>query len=555
MKLSKLDIVCMVLFAAFAVYGFAFVVTHGHVVLNRYTDSWWHVAAADEYAKTGVFAKDPFFEDTPPFAQFGLMDFVNGAVSRLTGLDTSRGFVWLVAFNVVVFLVATFAAGFQLHGRIFEGCLCASVSFLAFNRLGIVGQGMPFFVAVSLVYLLMASLWHGNGVWVASTFGVLWRGALLGVTFDLHAFVGLVGCVIAALSLARQFAYPTLRRVLGRERDAHPAMGVTASRKALFNIAMLCVIFLAISWPWLRMHVTLRPVLKEINAHVCPGYPVRAWSGLVLAAGIVMAILSATAERVSARSAGDHCVKREEEGSDRVILIPYLVLGAVLVILCAPAVNRAIAERTSWYMARRVPYFFPLGLVMAISWSCLKRHFALGSRAGAERFLRAGALLVALGLFVGAAVLGPSAKAVLLLHAYLVRTDDLDRHRYAYLREEVGDAIAGRTAVSDPTTSYFARGMVGTYTITVPSGHASPAVDYVRRDALARRLLREGPADLQDAASHVVIVDKRQNTTSRFAGCPANQIIKAWRAQGWSVLTDTERAIVLARAPFRTVAH
>jgi hypothetical protein len=39
-----------------------FILSRGHVVINRYTDATWHMVAADEFARTGVFAKDPFIQ-------------------------------------------------------------------------------------------------------------------------------------------------------------------------------------------------------------------------------------------------------------------------------------------------------------------------------------------------------------------------------------------------------------------------------------------------------------------------------------------------------------
>ena len=64
-----------------------------HVVVNRYTDSWWHIAVADEYVKTGIFAKDPFIENAQAkFAQFGLMDFSNALICKATGVNSKDVF-------------------------------------------------------------------------------------------------------------------------------------------------------------------------------------------------------------------------------------------------------------------------------------------------------------------------------------------------------------------------------------------------------------------------------------------------------------------------------
>lgn len=65
------------LFALFVIYCVFFVLTNGNIVRNRFTDSWWRIALADEYSQTGVFAKDPFFADAPPFAGTTFEQIVN----------------------------------------------------------------------------------------------------------------------------------------------------------------------------------------------------------------------------------------------------------------------------------------------------------------------------------------------------------------------------------------------------------------------------------------------------------------------------------------------
>ena len=79
-RVSKQHILIGVIIA----YCSVFVFTHGHTVRNRFTDAWWHIAAADEYIRTGRFAEDPFLKDVPQFAQFGLMDVATATVSRVT---------------------------------------------------------------------------------------------------------------------------------------------------------------------------------------------------------------------------------------------------------------------------------------------------------------------------------------------------------------------------------------------------------------------------------------------------------------------------------------
>lgn len=88
-----------------------FILSRGHVVINRYIDATWHMVAADEFARTGVFAKDPFIQNAPRFASFGLWDFINGLIQRLFDLPVERVFVASNAVTVTLFLLASYLAG------------------------------------------------------------------------------------------------------------------------------------------------------------------------------------------------------------------------------------------------------------------------------------------------------------------------------------------------------------------------------------------------------------------------------------------------------------
>ena len=111
---SRLERAWVTVFAVVVVYCVFFVLSEANLVRNRFTDSWWHIAVADEYAKTRAFAKDPFLENAPEFAPFGLTDFVNARASRITGHAASELFPVLVALNVGIFMCATFMAGLML---------------------------------------------------------------------------------------------------------------------------------------------------------------------------------------------------------------------------------------------------------------------------------------------------------------------------------------------------------------------------------------------------------------------------------------------------------
>jgi len=499
------------MFAVFVGCCVAFVLMHGHVVLNRFTDSWWHIAAADEYLRTGNFAGDPFVQNAPPFAQFGLVEYANASISRLTGADTKQVFVFLVAFNVMVVLVSSFLAGYRLNGSVIEGCVCAVTWPFVYSRHGIIGFGLSFFAALSLLFLLMVLCWSGESFLKGGKRSALWMGLILGVTFDLHAFVGLVGCVVAGVAFGLE---------LSRVKTGRRSTDVESSYQLVLKAALFGLAFLAVSWRWILLHISLRPALNAINEHVRPEYAVQIGYVFVLLGGLVMLALIILVRVEGGRGGG---------------LLSCFVLGCALLVMCLPFVNRLIGEYTSWYMARRIPKLFPLGVVLAYAYS----HLADTLR---NRRLAPANLCIAL---LGAALVMPSFRNQALLHLHLCRTHDFDRHSHECLTESMERTFSGKTILSDPVTSYYARGMIGSYAVTVPAGHASPAVDYKAMDRKARNALAGGPDKLKGMRVDAVIVNKQNDATAKFSRKAYNEILRAWIGGGWRATIDTADLTVL----------
>lgn len=123
----------------------------------------------------------------------------------------------------------------------------------------------------------------------------------------------------------------------------------------------------------------------------------------------------------------------------------------------------------------------------------------------------------------------------LAVHVYLSRTHDLDRHWCDDLLRLRPLKLDGVTVLSDPYTSYFARGMLGVRPLVVPAGVASPAVDHDTRELLACAALKSGtlPGFLADARA--IIVERRNGLTQWFTGETPEIIRARWIAKNWLV--------------------
>lgn len=259
-KAVHINLACGVGFLLFALYCAAFTVTHKNIILNRYTDSWWHIAAAEEYAASGEFAKDPFFVDAPPFAQFGLMEFVNARLSLFTGASTRDIWPWLVGWNVLAAAMVSFLTGFLIRRKFSEALACGFGWMIVYGRHTIIGVGMPFAAALPLLFLMLVLLWNGTRIAGERLWMSVLKGALLALIFNLHVFVGLIGCLIVAVAF--------ICELMERHR----------SRGALIHLviraALMGAVFMALASRWILMHVRLRPFLAQVNAHNNTAYGV-----------------------------------------------------------------------------------------------------------------------------------------------------------------------------------------------------------------------------------------------------------------------------------------
>jgi len=499
--------VCLLLFAVMVLGCVGFIGLKRHVVLNRYTDSWWHIAVADEYLRTGLFAKDPFFQGAPPFAQFGLMDVVNAKVCALTGAVPRRVFPWLVAANGAVFLAGAFLSGYWMRRDAFAGLVSAAAWLVMFPGHTIIGIGFPFAASIPLLVFLAVSLWGRE----PGAFGIragLWRGMLLGVVFDLHAFVGLVGVGLVGVYAVAELVRHGLRRGIA---------GWLA-----FGLA-----FLAVSWRWLALHLALRPALAAVNAHISNAPELVGAEVTRLVGGAVLAgvTLWAVYRNMAAGS-------RSPEAR-----VARHVLGFTLslILLSLPWANSLIRAHSSGYMAARIPWLFPVGIVFALS-TTIVMDGGWGRRVAVRKLVI---------LLLATALLAPAAKTWLLKQAFLARTADYDQHAFAYLEGLEGFDLRGKIVLSDPTTSYYARGMLGVRVLTVIPGEGSPAIDYAPRHGLVRKALVEGPSALDGRAIQAVLLDKRNGAAEQFTGHAVEAMRAHWQAGGWCVAHETADAVLM----------
>lgn len=498
-------------YASAVVYAWSFVLSHPALVMGRYTDAWWHCAAADEYARTGVFAKDPFLAVAPQYAQFGLLEFLTAKWSVFAGLDCRAAFIGVLAMAVVAFMGFAFAAGYRFRRRVLDGCVCGAVCATVLGRDGVIGLGLPFALSVSL-FTFFASLmvWNdGPRCGGMGLMGAFLRGLLLGVIFDVHAFTGLAAGLFAVAVLGVQIIRQwRLDAANGRVRE-------------YLQCAVMGSGFIMTAWPWLLLHLRLHGSLTSQNAHAFGGGvpPMTA----MLGAGILVVLSLAFALDSEVRS----------------MTLPFGLWGAVLALFCVPAFNVLLASATSSFMSERVPYVFPYGLVAVLG------VHAVADKSTATK----SGILQPRRLIVPRIVLVCAAGAVLLfgarmalVHLYLVRTHDYDRHPWGYLESVTSLHLMGKVVLSDPFTSYYARGYLGSYAVTVPRGHASPALDYRKLDEVAKRaLINPAEAPAVDA----VIIDRVH--TPPFAGAPEDVIVRAWKDAGWLEVVRTERVAVMVK--------
>ena len=166
--------------------------------------------------------------------------------------------------------------------------------------------------------------------------------------------------------------------------------------------------------------------------------------------------------------------------------------------------------------------------------------------------------------FAAVSILG----STFLMLVYGYRTMRIETYRlfqseggtpYDYLAPELGGDWHGRCMLSDPVTSYFARGMLGCYVIIVPAGDASATAPHTVRKQIALDALHNGPTILDKAglAVDAVLLDKKRTYLPEyFSEYPGfrdfmtldyRQVQIAWSLQGWHKKMETANCILLTR--------
>lgn len=237
------------------------------------------------------------------------------------------------------------------------------------------------------------------------------------------------------------------------------------------------------------------------------------------------------------------------ERERRRLVLACLIFAALLALGCIPAINSVVLDHTSWYMARRLPLLFPFGIAFVFAWDTALK--AGGSTATmvmrrSHEKIKALHFLSCLGVCaVALMLLLPSFKTWGLFHLYMLRTDAFDHHKFAFLEKELGQTVRGETILSDPTTSYFLRGMAGARVVTMIPGEGSPAIDYAERDRIALVGFQEGPGALGEVGVDGVVLALKSGVTGKFAVRTPAEIVATWRAQGWYIQSQTDEMILL----------
>ena len=520
--LRRLFLISVLMFATLAVGAPAVQLFKFSVM--PYRDLWWHISAADEFSRTQEFGKDPFYEHAPPFTNFGLIDWMNGSATRVLGYEARSVCAITFLLGETIFLLVAFWIGWSVGGSSVAGGLsvlaCWTFSKIIF----------PYHLTLILVYLLYVSIWGPNnasgklairtwretGLW-----GAIWRGACLGLSFAIHPFAGTFAVLVVAISMAITY--------FSRFRDG------TNEHNTLKILVFFLVAFI-VAAPWILFQARLRPLLVAHNEHnLIPA--VETWTSKASYAPLLywVALYAFLIGTVAT-------MRRSLEWRF------YMNLGLALLATFAPWTFHHIANLTSIYFPPRLPLFFPYGVVAA-----MMPLAVMGMWASRKRFS-----------FAAVPILG----STFLMLVYGYRSIRVETYRffkseggtpYDYLGAELRGDWHGRCVLSDPLTSYFARGMLGCYVIVVPAGDASATAPHTVRTQIALDALRNGPAVLDRAglAVDAILLDKKRSYLPEyFSEYPGfrdfmtldyRQVQIAWSLQGWHKKMETANCILLTR--------
>lgn len=511
-------------FALTSIYVLLFSGLKSNVALNRNNDSWVHVAEADEYLRTGVFAADPFIEGAPPFGVFGVQELMTANIARFFTGTSEAAWSWTLALTLFLATWASFVCGVVVGRGPLAGwyafLLWISLSgWLGFHgQMGLHGLGFAFPSSVSLLScLIVCMLWTEPARRWRHLRPLIW-GASSGALFGLHSLTGLLGCLligpILLADLLRMIRVEPLQ-----EQDKRTARWAGTTRAIIVGL-LFCAGFLIVAQPWVRMQWELRPLLATMNA--------QGTEPPVLALRYVLTLLAASAAYFLSLFA------MRQNKALLLRLMPVSIWVAMLLIGCVPMVNAALARVTSSHMAARVCSLAPLPIMAGVVCLALAGCILRGRRYG----------VLAAAVVMGVALL--PLKHFAEVHLYLLRTNDLDTHWFGHLQRLRHLDLEGKVLLSDPMTSYFARPMLGTYVIGVPGELSSPVVPAESRMAHARDLLIKGVTP-QDSEADVVVFEFRRNLTPDFSGVSAHAIRDVWISKGWRVVH--EDADIVAMMP------
>jgi hypothetical protein len=520
--LRTLFLTCVLLFAMLTVAAPAIQLFRFYTM--PYRDLWWHISAADEFSRTQEFGRDPFYERAPPFTNFGLIDLINGGVALTLGCQARSVCAVTFLLGEAIFLLIAFWIGWSVGGSSVTGGLSVVACWIFSKMI------FPYDLGLILVYLLYVSMWGPSNAsgklalrrWRdAGLWGAIWRGTCLGLSFAIHPFAGAFGALVIAITVS--IDYYSRFREGAKERNS-------------LKIILLLLAAFIVAAPWILFQVRLRPFLGILNEHnLIPAVETWANKGRYLPLFYWFALYAFLIGVAPG-------IRRSLQWRS------YMCLGTVLLVTYTPWIFHRLVALTSIYFPPRLPLFFPYGVVAAMM--PLAVISMLTSR---KRFPLATVSVVA---------------CTFLMVAYGYRKVRVESYRffqseagtpYDYLARDLKGNWHGRYVLSDPVTSYFARGMLGCYVIVVPAGDASAAAPHRVRTQIALDALRNGPSVLDRAGLTLdtVLLDKKRtylpeyfSEYPNFRGFMAldyGQVQIVWGQQGWHKTMETANFILLAR--------
>jgi hypothetical protein len=238
MHLARMSERSATLIPCLAMVSLVSIMAYSDIAPMTLYDAWWHMAAADEYMRTGVFAKDPFYPNVQPFAPFGLMDWATAQLGTLMGISIERAFCILLSASILLFTLCCFRAGSLIAGDLVGGYIFSGFALAQLETVPLPNIGLPCMTATAVLWAYATSLFGRtrrieggegasdrhpppatpiDGYRDAGAVGAAWRGMMLGLIFDLHVFVGLVAVAVTGSVALVDLVYACrIRGAIGR---------------------------------------------------------------------------------------------------------------------------------------------------------------------------------------------------------------------------------------------------------------------------------------------------------------------------------------------------